>query len=114
MDSGLIYKVTHNIANIEWLNTTFENGAWIYFGHGEEANKQFVVDNINEYFADETILYVSWTRTGSKEILKENVEFELADVLGLEDFSIWNSNFKRVIDFKGIGVMRFGVNKSTG
>ena len=108
MESRLIYKVSHSIYKIEWLNPTAENGAWIYIGIGGEMRKQFIISSINEYFSVDNVLYVSWTRNGSKVVLKENIENSIDNILGVGDFSVWDTNFKKVIEFNKTGVMRFG------
>ena len=112
MESRLIYKVSHSINKVEWLNTTVESGAWIYIGNGDEMRKQFIISSINEYFAIDNMLYVSWTRNGSKEVLKENIENEVGNILGVDHFSIWDTDFKKVIEFNKTGVMRFGKVKN--
>ena len=108
MEPRLIYKVAHSITKIEWLNTTVENGAWVFIGDGPELKKEFIFKSIEEFFSDNT-LYVSWTRTGSKAVLKNNIELELKGILGENDFSIWDSKFEKVVEFKSTGVMRFGM-----
>lgn len=112
MDSRLIYIVSrHSISKIEWLNPTKENGAWIFVGDGDEVKKSFVFKCISEHFTD-NILYVSWTRNGSIETSKENIESAIKDILGKADFFIWDIQFKRVIEFNESGVMRLGEVKS--
>lgn len=112
MESRLIYKVSrHCLQNIEWLNATVENGAWVYIGNGYEIRKEFILSSISEYFADE-ILYISWTRNGSKEIPKETIETAIENMLGVDNFSIWDINFKKVIEFDKMGVMRLGKVKT--
>ena len=110
MESRLIYKLTRyrtNDIEIHWLNSTFENGAWIYIGDGEQINREFVLKKINEHFTD-NILYVSWTRNESIEMSKENIESAIKGILGEHDFSIWDSKLRKVIQFNKNGVMRLG------
>ena len=111
MESRLIYKVSHSLHKIEWLNNTVENGAWVFVGSGDDMRKEFIIRRIDEYFVDGT-LYVSWTRNESKEVKKENIEYAIENILGVHDFSIWDTNFKKVIEFNKNGVMRFGEVKT--
>jgi hypothetical protein len=110
LESRLIYKVSHSKYNIEWLNPTYDNGAWIYIGNGDETNKELILKCINEHFEDDHTLYISWTRNDSKEVPKADIESELSDILG-NDFSIWNTAFTKVIELTHIGVMRLGKSK---
>jgi len=107
LESRLIYIVSHNQNKIEWLNVTVENGAWIYIGNGDELRKEFINKSIDEYFVDSR-LYIAWTRNGSKQVPKKNIVYAINNILGSENFSIWDTNFKRVIEFNKMGVMRFG------
>lgn len=111
MESRLIYIVSHNISKIEWLNPTFENGAWIYIGNDEEMRKDLIFKSINDHFTD-NVLYVAWTRNGSREVSKANIELGIEDILGRFNFSIWDTKFKKVIQFNKNGVMRLGEVKA--
>jgi len=107
LESRSIYKVSHSINKINWLNPTIENGAWIYIGTGDEIRRELIFTSINEHFTN-SVLYVSWTRNGSKEVSKADIERSIDDILGVYDFSIWDINFKKVIEFNKSGVMRIG------
>ncbi len=73
--------------------------------------KEFIIKSIDEYFVDNT-LYISWTRKESKEVRKENINDAIENILGVHDFSIWDTNFKKVMEFNKNGVMRFGQVKN--
>src|SRR5690606_37418393 len=108
MDSRLIFVVTDRLrSKMEWLNPTIENGSWVYIGNDSETRKEFIFKCINEHFTDNE-LYVSWTRNGSRKVSKETIEFAVDDILGKYDFSIWDTKFKRVIEFSKNDVMRLG------
>ena len=111
LESRLIYKVSHSISNIYWSNPTKENGAWVYIGNGDELKTAFVFKCISEHFAD-NILYVSCTRSKSLQTSKDNIEAAIKDILGNHDFTIWDTQFKKVIEFNKNGVMRLGEVKS--
>lgn len=108
MDSRLIFVVTCKLHHkIKWLNPTIENGAWVYVGNALETRKEFIFKCVNGHFTDDE-LYISWTRAGSCKVPKESIEAAVDDILGIYDFSIWDTKFKRVIEFNKIGIMRLG------
>lgn len=108
MESRLIYKTSqHYIHKVEWLNRTYENGGWIFIGDGDNVDKKQVLNSIAKHLTDE-ILYISFTRNDSRIAPKTDIELAIADILGRYDFSIWDRDFKHVINFNKNGVMRVG------
>ena len=80
---------------------------WSYFGARNEANKPLVVKSIAVYFPD-TILNVAVGRKDSVQVNKNEIAVALENILGFKNFLIWDMQFKRVIEFNNIGVMRQG------
>jgi hypothetical protein len=80
---------------------------WIYFGDGTNVKKTIVVEIINTHFIESRLL-VSWTRQESFQVERDEIEKSIERILGLESFLIWDTNFKKVIEFNHIGVLRVG------
>ncbi len=89
------------------MNNTRENGAWVYIGNGDEMNRDSIIKKINEHF-DSDNLYIAHTRNESIEISKKYIGKAIESILGRVSFLIWDTNFKKVIEFDRNGVMRFG------
>ena len=111
MESRLIY-----IANKKMrANITIDespHAGWVYFGAQPEVNLEFVQHTINQHFKEE-ILYIAHHRNDSTSTTGQNVLEEIKDIIGRDNFSIWNTTFTKVIDFNEIGVLRCG-RKSDG
>ena len=90
-----------------WTKVTVDS-EWTYFGDGSEVNRSIVNDGINYHFTDDNFLYVSWTRQQSFEVNKSQTIELIEELLGKETFFIWDTKFKKVIEFNRIGVMRRG------
>jgi hypothetical protein len=106
MESRLIYIANERMrANIQFAETS--NYGWEYFGAKPEVNIEKVKQKINDHFEEEA-LYVAHSRNDSMETTKKTVIDDIKGILGVEDFSIWNSSFTSVIDFNKIGVLRCG------
>jgi hypothetical protein len=115
LDSRLIFKLSSHIyeSDIDWLNRTYENGAWIYIVDGDELMKEFIFKKINDHFTDET-LYIVLSRNDSRIISKKETESGIEDILGKRDFQIWDTEFKKVAEFKYTNcIMRLGIKRET-
>ncbi len=106
MESRLIYIANEKMrANIEFAETS--DYGWLYFGAQPEVNIEIVKQKINDHFEEEN-LHIAHTRNDSTATTKKTIIEDIKDILGVDDFSIWNSAFTRVIDFNKIGVLRCG------
>lgn len=115
MDSRLIFKLSDRIYenDIDWLNRTHENGAWIYIVDGNTLMKEFIFDKLNNHFTDNT-LYIALSRNDSRVISKKEIESSIEDILGKYDFRIWDTEFKKVAEFKSTNcIMRLGIKAKT-
>lgn len=93
---------------VSWTKATVDS-EWTYFGDGNEVNTDVVNDSINNHFTDgNTSIYVSTTRHQSFEAKKSDTIKLIEELLCKESFFIWDMNFKKVIEFNRIGVMRRG------
>jgi hypothetical protein len=80
---------------------------WIYCGIGDDTKEDFINNMINEYFQDSVLYFVS-NRKESGEINKRNILERIKKELGQNELFVWDVNFKKVIEFNKIGVMRNG------
>jgi hypothetical protein len=107
MESSLIYSASRSLKHkVNWIKVSAET-EWIYFGAQDEANKPIVVKSINEYFPDST-LYIALGRKDSRQADKCEIGEAIDNILGIQDFLIWEMGFKKVVEFNHIGVMRRG------
>ena len=108
MESKLIYTASEAMKlKIFWTKVA-EDSEWTYFGDDIEINRNIVNESINNYFPNDKSLYISWKRQQSFEANKiETIEL-IEKLLGKESFFVWNTQFKKVIEFNRIGVMRRG------
>jgi hypothetical protein len=111
MNSRLIYTIVNSgKLNIEWkLDIDSE---WIYIGIGEELKKEKVTSQIQNIFNSEN-LYIVLGRENSKEILINEVNTEILNRIGNENFKICDKDFTKFIEFNKIGIMRIGTKKYT-
>ena len=108
LDSKLIYSASEALKlKISWTKVTVDS-EWTYFGEDWEVNKGIVNDSINYHFNSYNSLYVSWTRQQSIEVNKSQIIEQIEKLLGKQSFFIWDTKFKKVIEFNKLGVMRRG------
>jgi|HubBroStandDraft_6_1064221.scaffolds.fasta_scaffold544769_2 hypothetical protein len=107
MESSLIYAASDSLKyKVNWVNVSDET-EWVYFGADAEVNKPLVVKNITDFFPDSS-LFIAINRKESIMINRNDLAKSLDNILGLKDFFIWDSQFKKAIEFSHIGVMRLG------
>jgi hypothetical protein len=113
MDSRIIYesnKTYHN--KIEWLMpSTKTESEWIYLNI-EETNSEKFIQELIESFLESEILFVSVTRNESFQTEKTNIIAKIKEYLKSQDFSIWNQEFSKVLEFNKIGIYRKGIKAS--
>lgn len=106
MDSRMIYSASEKMkGKIHWPRLT--DTEWIYFGTKGGINKEIISDIINSHLSTSE-LYVSSTRENSFASTKQEILTLLDDILGCENFIIWNPSFTEAIEFNRIGVLRCG------
>jgi hypothetical protein len=102
MESALIYSVGSHMKNIaNW-------SAWVYCGIEDDIKEDVIENAVNEFFPDR-MLYLVTNRKASGEVNKQDILERIKKGLGQNDFFIWDINFKKVIEFNKIGVMRNGL-----
>lgn len=113
MDSRLIYEANKTYHNkIEWLMPSNKSESeWIYINF-EEINSENFIQEIAESFLKSEILFVSLTRNESFQTEKTNIIAKIKEYLGIQDFSIWNQEFSKVLEFNKMGIFRKGIKAS--
>ena len=102
MDSHLIYTVS------SYLKRKANWNEWIYCGVGDDIKEDIVSNAINKYFQDSILFYVS-TRKESSEINKQDIVERIKKDLPQYELYLWDTTFKKAIEFNKIGVMRIGL-----
>ncbi|MGH2666652.1 hypothetical protein [Flavobacterium sp.] len=108
MDSRIIYETNKTFHNkIEWLITLPKSESeWIYL------NSENSIQEIIESYFESEILFVSLTRNESFQTEKTNIVGKIKDYIKNQDFSIWNQEFSKVLEFNKIGIYRKGIKAS--
>ena len=113
MDSRIIYEANKTYHNkIEWLiPSTKSESEWIYLNI-EVTNSENFIQEIIESFFESEILFVSLTRNESFQTEKNNIISKIKEYIKTQDFSIWNQEFSKVLEFNKIGIFRKGIKAS--
>lgn len=102
MHPHLIYSASSSMKNrANWSE-------WVYCGVGNDTKGDLIDKTINEYFHDSMLYFVS-TRNGSSEVNKQDIVAKIKKELEQNALFLWDANFKKVIEFNEIGVMRNGL-----
>ena len=113
MDSRIIYEANKTYHNtIEWLTpSTKSESEWIYLNF-EETKSENLIQEIIESFFESEILFVSLTRNESFQTEKTNIVVKIKEYLTIQEFTIWNQEFSKVLEFNKIGIYRKGIKAS--
>lgn len=105
MDSKNIYISSQVFSRKTlWLRNHSADSEWFFIG--SDTSKLNVI--IDSFFAEEQALYLVTDRHNSKQLSKSETLENAKDLLEKTQFSIWDFNFKKVIEFNKIGVYRIG------
>ena len=105
LDSKNIFIASEHLhRKVQWLPDYLT--AWMYSGVREDFNYELVFTNIREFFPKGS-LYMVRTRHNSTTILLGELEQTIQTEIGTS-FLIWDSHWKRVVEFNPIGVFRRG------
>ncbi|WP_430399681.1 hypothetical protein [Flavobacterium sp.] len=110
MESRLIFEADKTYKDkIEWIKPSeASESEWVYLNFVDSLNEKVFVGLINEYLNSD-ILYIVISRKNSFEIKKENIISEVKEYLENVDFTIWNQEFNKVIEFNKIDIYRKGI-----
>jgi hypothetical protein len=113
MDSRIIYETNKTFHNkIEWLiSLPKSESEWVYL-NSEKSNSENSIQEIIESYFESEILFVSLTRNESFQTEKTNIIGKINEYLKTQDFSIWNQEFSKVLEFNKIGIYRKGIKAS--
>lgn len=106
MDSKQIHiKAKYLLAkdNLERL----PGGGWQYCGRSDDFRRKEVFDAIDQHFTGGNIYFVS-TRKDSRLEPKSRSMDLIISMIDESDFALWSEDFCKVMEFKSIGVFRFG------
>ena len=102
MDSHLLYSVSSHMRGMANWNE------WVYCGVGDDIKEDVIDKAIKEYFRDSTIYFVS-TRKKSSEVNQKDILERIKKELVQDELFLWDADFKKVMEFNKIGVMRNGL-----
>lgn len=89
-----------------WENEGIDGG-WMYFGDDKKIKSEFIIAEINNHLTTSEILLVL-DRSTSKKIARKSAFESIKEHLLVRHFSLWDIDFKRVVQFNLIGVFRKG------
>jgi hypothetical protein len=102
MDSKQLYVAAgHLTSTINW------DKDWIHFGTGTDLKKDLINDFIDKFLIDDTLNLVHG-RQDSGMHLKNEIKEKILNLLGQDNFQLWNESLTKVIDFNRIGVLKLG------
>ena len=112
MESRLIFETDKTYKDkIEWIKPSeTSESEWIYLSFVDGLYEKVFLDLINEYLNSD-ILYIVISRKNSFEIKKEHIISEVKEHLENVDFTIWNQEFNKVIEFNKIDIYRKGITR---
>ena len=106
MDSRLLYKATEALSTkLNWTNSGKQE--WIHFGTGEQVNRTLVNQKIDEHFGDSDF-YLTFERNNSGLISDPEIRVLFNNILGTNNFFLWNTQLNKAIEFNRIGTLRLG------
>ncbi|MBV4357614.1 hypothetical protein [Pinibacter aurantiacus] len=106
MESRLIYEANKkSIGKVEWIEHA--GGEWAYCGVKEDFRRELVEAELSSFF-NQDVFYFSKTRKDSFTRMKQELMLHIEEMIGVNEFCIWNDEFKRVMEFNKIGTFRKG------
>jgi hypothetical protein len=112
MDSRNIFESNKTFINkVQWDKTGIDPKSE-YFTYDLNNEKSMLdLNKVIEQFFISDVIHVSTVRKESFSTQKTELLEKIINLFGKEDFSIWNENFKKVIEFRKMGVYRKGIIK---
>lgn len=78
---------------------------WIHIGTGNNVNEKIIEETINEIFGQQDYLMLKKGRRDSKVIQTNEAKTTILNLIGMEDFELWDKDFERAVKFNKIGVI---------
>jgi hypothetical protein len=102
MDSKQLYVAAGHLSSIvNW------DKDWTHFGTGTDIKSDLINELIDKFLMDETLNFVHDRRDSGRHH-KDEMKNIIQDLLGDDDFQLWNESLTKVIDFNRIGVLKLG------
>ena len=112
MESRLIYESNKTYLNhVEWIKAENAGSEWSFFGNDENIGEIQIRKILDENFDDENLYFV-FSRNESSEMNKNELVKKISKVFRYYNFTVWNNNFRKVIEFNKVGIYRNGINAS--
>lgn len=108
-DSRLLFETNKTYINkVEWIDFDNNGSEWKYLGIDENINETDIESIINKFFkTDNFNLIIS--RNESLNIDKNELLTKVLKIFRSTDFTIWDTNFNKIVEFNKIGIYRIGV-----
>ncbi len=107
LTSRVIYeKSKHLQSNVKWI--LIDDVEWIYGGTTDDLKLNIIINHFDNHFKGFKKFNISLNRNNSYEVSRNDIEATIIKLIGIENFFIWDSDFKNVIEFNEIGVFRKG------
>ncbi|MCO6176400.1 hypothetical protein NHF50_15225 [Flavobacterium sp. NRK F10] len=109
LDSRMIYETNKAYQNkIKWLKQSPESESeWMYINFDNTDYENCIHEIIVRYFNSE-ILFVSINRNDSFQTDRMTTIAKIKTYLKTHNFSIWDKDFSKIIEFNKIGILRKG------
>ena len=102
MDSKQLYIATGHLSSI----VTWEKD-WIHIGIGKDIKGDLIDEFVDKFLIDESLNLIHGRRHSGKH-LKSEIKNIVRDLVGQDNFQLWNESLTKVIGFNRIGVLRLG------
>lgn len=111
MESRLIYESNKTyLDKVIWK--IFQNESeWNFIGN-ENVDTEKLLEIITKNFSDDNF-YIVLNRNDSDEINKSELPKKILEIFRDVNFTIWDKNFKKVIEFNKNGIFRIGTSASS-
>ncbi len=97
MESREIYNRSRR--TIDWEQN------WIHIGTGNKVKEKLIEETIKEIFSHQDYIMLKRGRRDSKVIQISQAKTTILNLIGIEDFELWDKDFERAIKFNKIGVL---------
>jgi hypothetical protein len=106
LNSRLIFEASEHLSRtVDWKYVT--ESPYMYCGVQEDLDINLIRQHIDAFFGN-AMIYLALNKEGSFETTAEEVIKAVAKLQGNESFYLWSSNFRKVMEFRDIGVFREG------
>jgi hypothetical protein len=111
-DSRLLFETNKTYINkVEWIDIDNNGSEWKYLGIDENIDETDIKFIINEIFkTDNFNLIIS--RSESFNIDKNELITKVLNIFRSTDFTIWDSDFNKIVEYNKIGIYRIGIKIS--